>query len=69
MQMGVEPEVGFHAMNDRKEVPGHRHRLGDALIPGAIAQDLPDALRNHFLACRRYFRGIEALLVLLAEQS
>jgi hypothetical protein len=26
-------------------------------------------LRDHFLACRKHFRGIEALLVLLAEQS
>jgi hypothetical protein len=69
MQMRVEPEVGFQAMNYREEVPGHRHRLCDALIPGAIAQDFPDALRDYFLACRRHFRTIEALLVLLAEQS
>jgi hypothetical protein len=69
MQMRVEPEVSFQAMNYRKEVPGHRHRLCDALIAGAIAQDFPDALRDHFLACRRHLRTIEALLVLLAEQS
>src|SRR5258708_19297833 len=42
MQMRVEAEVRFQAVNYRKEVPGHRHPLCDALIPGTIAQDTPD---------------------------
>ena len=41
-------------MDDRQEVPGHRDGLRDPLIAGAVAQDLPDALRDHF---RNFVRG------------